>query len=139
MKKLWKEGISNIYVNETQLVFDTYNGAIIYTVQGDCCSHSYWAEIMHPEAILNHRIVGIEELESLEGEATTQEVDTIYGYKLKSDKAGGLNNCIITFRNSSNGYYGGCCDGGEIADIHDVPLENYKHVTSNYVADWTIF
>lgn len=138
MQELIDKVIKEIYVNETGLIFITDSDErLYYQVDGGCCSSSYFSEIMHPESILGHRIVKVDALEQESGEPTIQEEDIIYAYRITSDRELGLSNCIVTFRNSSNGYYGGSCGFGGSAPSLDV--SKMTKVKSNYVADWRAF
>ncbi len=140
MKELINKKIENIYVTESELLFETEDSFIKYHVNADCCSNSYYSEIMHPDSILKHVVTSIEELEEECGEPTIQNSDTLYGYKISSDKQEGLSNCIITFRNSSNGYYGGSQSLSGIYEKKDFgEIKDCTHVKENYIADWRAF
>lgn len=95
---------------------ETHNAEqIIWEAEGDCCSETWFAEINNIDALLGRKILRIRELdmekeltpevykERVNDGQTRQEYDHLYGIELQTD--GG--STLITFRNSSNGYYGG--------------------------------
>ena len=80
--------------------FDVENGdPIIATADGDCCSHT-WIEGLDMPIYLLGKVVSVEDL--MLGGDDSGELK-FYGCKITTDK--GV--CVIDYRNSSNGYYGG--------------------------------
>lgn len=90
-----------------------------YTVEGDCCSSSYFFDMHGVEHLLNNGPVTAFEAVSLspgdvgyqDPDATRREYDEevkVYGYRLTTEhpKFGPVSS-VFSFRNSSNGYYGG--------------------------------
>lgn len=78
---------------------------IIARADGDCCSHTWIAEVQGVDQILDSRIVAVEEVGSTrvnEGEQG-DTVIAFYGCKITSEKGYAL----LDYRNESNGYYGG--------------------------------
>lgn len=78
---------------------------LILQAEGDCCSETWFHDIIGIDAILNQKILSIRQLdlpEVIDGH-TRQEYDKFYGIEIGTIK--GI--CTIAFRNSSNGYYGG--------------------------------
>lgn len=122
MKELFGEVVRAVYSNEDQhsLFFDVGPGRmggsyvrqrfIEFPLDSDCCSESWWADIVGTEALINQRVMGIEELEMPDvpedDKRSRQEYDQAYGYRLKT-RVGYVD---LVFRNSSNGYYGGDLD-----------------------------
>ena len=102
------------------------------STEGDCCSESWWADILGVQSAKGGKILEIKELEveTPNDDRTRQEYDQAYGYELVTDKG------VVTlvFRNSSNGYYGGWAFD---IDPEKLPLsetlENYERIESN---DW---
>jgi hypothetical protein len=79
-----------------------------YKTDGDCCSETWFADIIGVKNLIRDRreeVIGIEKLDlpAPEDNRNRQDVDQAYGYRLKTKKG----DCDIIFRNSSNGYYGG--------------------------------
>lgn len=95
---------------ESRLLFEMEGGSgVMWTVDGDCCSESWFADLVGVEDLAGATVTGVESVEmealgySTEDGRGRQEHDQVYGYKLTTDKGW----CDIVFRNSSNGYYGG--------------------------------
>jgi hypothetical protein len=95
----------------TILIFDTDKGTFAFETTGDCCSCSYFQEILNPEQILNKTITEVSTME-LDKENPARYEDKIdeqgdltqfYGYKIRVEDGF----CDLIFRNESNGYYGG--------------------------------
>lgn len=77
-----------------------------YHAYADCCSESWFSDIIQLHDLLGNLVVEvIEKEEEKDLPGTRQDVDTLYGYTLKTVQG----YCDINFRNSSNGYYGGNC------------------------------
>lgn len=100
--------VRNIFVSDDQqyIRFDVgYNQVIFFETYGDCCSETWFADVIGVRNLLDCDITGIEilELPDPDDGRTRQEVDSAYGVRLKT-KAG---DCDVIYRNSSNGYYGG--------------------------------
>jgi hypothetical protein len=119
---------------------------------GDCCSESWWADILHGPSCYGARIYAVRELDLRElGSAfyeavkthprlldptrTRQEYDQLYGYELRTARG----DVTLAFRNSSNGYYGGwaehlTADGlADLARWRNAPLE-FTPITTD---DWS--
>lgn len=122
MKELIGEVIKEIWVNEDQsfLKFVTDDKELLYYAEGDCCSESWFADILFSWQFFNKKVVDVEVLEvpdwlshliAKDGR-TRQECDEVYGFQIKVQDANSYNSnwCDIIFRNSSNGYYGGWCE-----------------------------
>lgn len=123
MKELVGKTIKAMYVNEDQslLKFETDHGDIVYFAEGDCCSESWFADIVFDYGFFNGVVREVTELEIPEwlsrvvsnDKRTRQEYDEVYGFRVvtKEDHpfAAFFKSCDIIFRNSSNGYYGGWC------------------------------
>ncbi|MDX1989270.1 MAG: hypothetical protein SFV17_21470 [Candidatus Obscuribacter sp.] len=71
----------------------------------DCCSETWFADIVGVQNLLGHTVMSAEDiqLEAIEDGRTRQESDLFYGIKLVT--TGGY--VDLVYRNSSNGYYGG--------------------------------
>lgn len=122
-------------MNEEFLKFETDGGNFIFTVEGDCCSTSMFYDFIGVKKLLNGgRVTAVEEV-PLEGKDIfvkkerssvmkdrKREDDDIkvYGYRLTTeDPQFGEVSSVFSFRNYSNGYY-----GGEMVDtpINDLSL-----------------
>lgn len=107
--------IRHIYMDGGDLVFDIGDEeSIAYTVEGDCCSHSYFYDFLGIEHLLNNGPIieqGTSGDVSLTGAGWDEEgyEDVkVYGYKLVTEHPEfGPVTSVMSFRNASNGYYGG--------------------------------
>lgn len=109
-----------IHISEDYLTFDTDRGLVTYTVEGDCCSHSYFFDFYGVEHLLkNGAVTAFESVGLSPGDvgyhAPTWTVPedaydevVVYGFRLTTEHPGfGSVTSVFSFRNSSNGYYGG--------------------------------
>jgi hypothetical protein len=93
------------------LVFDMIGSpepVIAYAVEGDCCSHSYFHDFIGVEKLLtNGAIRSTRALPTTEFESPS-DVTRCYGYELVTrHPLWGEMTSVLSFRNESNGYYGG--------------------------------
>ena len=130
MKELIGKKVNSIKIYgdfQRYIEFETDNGIICYEGVGDCCSETYFSNIWNPQNILDEVIEEVETMELMDGEypnrKSRQDVDSVYGIKLIVGKKEYLNSkcCVILFRNSSNGYY-----GGEYELTQEIPEEAKK-------------
>lgn len=96
------------FVDSTdQLLIYTLSGIIGYTVEGDCCSISWFYRVLNPQNLIGEKVICVMEgcFDDLDPEdgLGRQESESFYAYSIVTAK--GV--CEVTFRNSSNGYYGG--------------------------------
>lgn len=88
------------------LGFETDEGAIYYEAEGDCCSESWFADIVNFPALDCATVSSVEALhlpQDPKDGRSRQEYDVVYGYLIRTDRGA----ATVIFRNSSNGYYGG--------------------------------
>lgn len=110
MKELEGKTVTGLAVSEDAhyLRFDVKGEAsLFYQAEADCCSETWFADIVGVQALLGQEVRAVIELE-LAGYDTQdgrckQDTDQAYGYQLQTAKG----RVDIVFRNSSNGYYGG--------------------------------
>lgn len=109
MKELIGKRIIGLSINEDQtiLAFETDQGEIAYITDAECCSETWFADIVGVRALLGNTVVTAEDINmdgyNVDDGRGRQEFDRAYGIKLTTDKG----YTDIVFRNSSNGYYGG--------------------------------
>lgn len=96
-----------VAVNEDQsiIVFEMDEGAIAYETYGDCCSETWFADLIGYDRLVGHKVISVEKIDLPEPHdaRNRQEYDQAYGIKITTDR--GYSELI--YRNSSNGYYGG--------------------------------
>lgn len=109
--------ITGIWWSEETLTFETNEGLVTYWVDGDCCSHSYFFDFYGVEHLLsNGPVTAFEHHDLTEGdpgfkvEASkyADDLTQVYGYRFTTEhpKFGQVTS-VLSFRNESNGYYGG--------------------------------
>lgn len=132
MKELIGLKINKILVEpkEARLVFITDKRNIGYSTYGDCCSETWFADIIGVENILSGTVLKIEniDLPTIEDGRSRQEHDQFMGIKITTDK--GI--CDIIYRNSSNGYYGGNLKTAEVGCPYPI---DYKLITEDWSAN----
>jgi hypothetical protein len=111
LTKLVGRTITSIAMNDEYLRFDTDQGTLTFTVEGDCCSHSYFHDFMGVEKLLkNGPVISIAAV-SLDVEVAEDRSDdyiAAYGFEVViEDPVFGPVTAVFSFRNASNGYYGG--------------------------------
>ena len=113
MKRLVGKTIEKILIDklngENFIQFITNDGNFLYEAQGDCCSESWFADIIGVRNAIGSRVTQVEDVkescstEEDSANRSRQEYDLIYSIKIHHTN--GILDVI--FRNSSNGYYGG--------------------------------
>ncbi len=84
--------------------FITNQGDIIADCDADCCSYTWIESIYNKNAALNSEVLEADNIDMPDlGDMEGKEVVAYYGFKIKTIKG----ECVIDFRNDSNGYYGG--------------------------------
>ena len=114
---------------ERVLRIATTSGPIYFMTEGDCCSESWWADILGVQAAIGSVVRSVdvnEEGSNIDDGRTRQEVDVVYGYTIHTTK-GSLQ---LVFRNSSNGCYGGWCD----ATTEAPAVKRWTNITDDWSA-----
>ena len=106
--------IQRIFMNDQYLRFETDAGIFHYIVSGGCCSNSYFHDFIGVQKLLkNGKVISTRSIDlelSPEEKLDHDDYETIqcYGFELVTeDPEFGEVTSIMSFRNSSNGYYGG--------------------------------
>lgn len=90
--------------HENLVFVDSEHTPYSYGCYGDCCSHTWIEHISNLDQLVGATIVSVEPVDMPEIPAEQQhEQDVAYGQRFNTDKG----YCLIEYRNSSNGYYGG--------------------------------
>jgi hypothetical protein len=116
--------IQEIYMDGDYLAFvGTQDGAIkqvLWTVVGDCCSCSYFNDFYGVEKLINNGpVINVEMIDPREvvGSEDSGEYVQAYGIKIITESPlWGEMTSVVSFRNSSNGYYGGWAEAVEVAN-----------------------
>lgn len=132
-KALIGKKITKIFVNQDYLRFITDDGQkLTYCVDADCCSHSVFYDFIGVKKLLeNGKVISVKKIEFYdcenEEDKNTQYQDSsisCYGIEIVTEnKDFGEQTSVFSFRNYSNGYYGGSlCDSGfdgELPELTD--------------------
>lgn len=116
LQSLVGKKIRKIFLNDSFLKFETDQRPLTYGVEGDCCSHSYFFDFYGVKKLLeNGPVTEVKEVELKQGDNNAKSDDDCvndciqcYGYQITTEsKEFGPQTSVFSFRNSSNGYYGG--------------------------------
>lgn len=117
--------VTGILMSEQFLSFETPTGTVTFGVTADCCSRSYFFDFYGVERILGSKIARLERVELSPGDVGYHESTytvpvvepgnegrysrtKVYGYRLITEHPlFGEVSSVFSFRNDSNGYYGG--------------------------------
>lgn len=113
LNELIGKKIQRIFLTEDYLQFLTDQGTFCFSAEGDCCSHSVFYDFIGVKKLLeNGPVKSVREL-SLEIDNATDrkqydESIQAYGYEIVTEHPiFGEMTSVFSFRNYSNGYYGG--------------------------------
>ena len=91
-----------------QVAFVTDSETFVYQVDGDCCSYSYIYDFYGVKSLLENG--PITEVYEIEPDAFNKDYQYIqcygYGFVTNNPRFGEVTS-VFSFRNESNGYYGG--------------------------------
>lgn len=114
LEELIGRRIRRVHISDDYLRFVTDQGDLAFTVEGDCCSTSYFYDFIGLDKLLKGPVLEVAAVPLSEGDPRGDvpnddyEVIECYGYKIVTDDpAFGPVTTVFSFRNSSNGYYGG--------------------------------
>lgn len=113
LDRLTHRTITEIHMAEETLTFVTDAGPISWCVDGDCCSVSCFYDFYGVANLLaGHQVTLFEEIDLVPGDPGYHEDPydeiKVYGYRITTEHPllGPLT-AALSFRNSSNGFYGG--------------------------------
>lgn len=100
--------------DKSDVRFVTTTGNLDYNCYGDCCSESWVNHVNDIDNLIGGTVTQVEEFDfhsmlGVEPEPTRQDSDEVLFHKVHTEKG----TCLIEFRNSSNGYYGGSFEKNE--------------------------
>jgi hypothetical protein len=130
-QRLVGKTIRKVFVSDDQgvLWFECADGGFGLETEADCCSETWFADITGFDALPGGVVQSVEELDMTEYNVndgrTRQEYDQAYGFSIKTDKG----TATIAYRNSSNGYYGGC-----LKDSQPSKPDALKEITDDWSA-----
>lgn len=139
LKSLVGKKVLKIFMNEDCLKFETDGGSFTFTTEGDCCSQSVFYDFIGVKKLLeNGPIISVKEIPLSVDDSADQKMyqDSVsgYGFEIVTEHPTfGEMTSVFSFRNYSNGYYGGSlCDALNVdvsPEITDDVLEtaSYKN------------
>ena len=130
MRKLVGHKVMGVFVrnDEEEMIFVTATGAFMYRTYGDCCSQTWFADMVGVKQLIGHTVVKTEEIDvPVTDTRDRSEEDQNYGIRITTD--GGV--CDIVYRNASNGYYGGSID---LVDTLPETLDKFRPVYEDWSA-----
>lgn len=136
MEALLNKKILDIQIStlEHYIKFLTNQGEFIYAAEADCCSETWFSEILNVDFLINHSVSEVKSVylpEPAIGDPHgRQESDMFYGIIINTEAG----TSTIVFRNSSNGYYGGRYDL-----YTGVIPSNYSFRSIKECSDWTAY
>ncbi len=130
LERLIGTKVKRIFLNENNLKFETDKGNFNFRVSGDCCSTSVFYDFFGVKKLLaGNQIVSVKgvdlhptDIETVNGEEkdkkSYQESISVYGYQIfTNDPLLGEVTSVFSFRNYSNGYYGGSLEIDEDKEV----------------------
>lgn len=128
--------VQRIWWSEDRVVLETSDGkAVTLDVGGDCCSHSYFFDLHGVHYLLRGPITAFEAVELQKGDpgwhdptcsgswdkpapcGHSHDCLAVYGYRFTTEHpVFGPVSTVLSFRNDSNGYYGGWMNVHEVSD-----------------------
>lgn len=113
MNRLVGKTVKAIYMDEQNLTFETDEGDIAFGVEGDCCSTSVFYDFYGVKKLLeNGKIIKVDSVEltvdDKEDKKACNDSIEVYGFAIVTEnETFGEQTSVFSFRNYSNGYYGG--------------------------------
>lgn len=130
MKELIGKTVVSLEVNECEnvLVFNCTDDKVVYYAYGDCCSETWFADIVGVQCLIGATVLDSQDisLPYVEDGRCRQEYDRFYGVKLMTNKG----YVDIVYHNSSNGYYGGSIELCE----NDLTYKSFREITDDWSA-----
>jgi len=128
VKELVGKTIKEIYLNENFVKFVTDNGYATYEAYGDCCSQCVFYDFIGVKDLIGSKVVSVKDLnlgqldycdEGYKSDVKQyQEFIEIYGVEIVYlDEKFGERTAVISFRNYSNGFYGGLYEKSTVEDV----------------------
>jgi hypothetical protein len=95
-----------IYISDMRLCFVTDEGPVVFIVEGDCCSWSYFYSFSGAGNLIDQRVTALTPVRlDSPHDADSARGDVVEAYGFAIESTGG--DAEFSFRNDSNGYYGG--------------------------------
>lgn len=134
-KELMGEYLTGFYVSDDaqDVALQTSGGnTLVLEVDGDCCSRSWFEEILGLNQLLDAEVITVEEIPMPDPPQTADipdggdaEVLQSYGLRIVTNRGA----ATLVYRNDSNGYYGGYISGAHWVD--GVSYSGFRPVTED--------
>jgi hypothetical protein len=129
VREVWVSGDQSVLVFVTDKCTQSW---VAYRTWQDCCSETWFADIIGLQSLLDSEIIGYRKLSFPDepgSPRSRQRYDEVYGERLTTEKG----DCDIIYRNSSNGYY---CGGADVArELCSPPPPTWRWPASDWAAD----
>lgn len=112
LELLQNKQIEKILISPEYLKLTTDQGSYAWEAVGGCCSSSYIQDFVGVENLFKGKIISVEEVEDIKpAESVDYNEIQYYGvrFNIASEEFGELT-AVLSYRNESNGYYGGDLD-----------------------------
>jgi hypothetical protein len=142
-KEIVGRTIKSVFIHEeyeTEMAIHTQEDDLyyIYKVVGDCCSYSMYYDFINVGNLLGQKILKVEPVSLNEAEYREPEwtsdgdyLRKYYGFRFFT-----LGHCaVLSFRNSSNGYYGGEVEEPIIARSISNAFKPLKTTGNNWMSE----
>lgn len=133
MEELIGRKILSVGIDEEHdiLRFKTDAGPVFYMTENECCNWVYFNDILGIKEILGKVVNSITHHDCKDISHDSSAIDCLDEYMITLNSDTGR--CDITYRNSSNGYYGGYC----VNVPGDKPWENSNQEPPTAIADFS--
>lgn len=115
--------ITEVWWSSEDVTFVTPDGNARYEVEGDCCSHSYLHDLIGLANLMAGPVTQVEAVSLGEADLSCSccrngECIEQYGYRIFTmHPHWGECTTVLSFRNDSNGYYGGSLERCALDDV----------------------
>lgn len=128
LKLLVGKTVQRVFMNEDYLKLELDQGSMVFAVSGDCCSQTVFYDFLGLTQLKAGPIVNVEELEMeecrLEDRKNYQDAIAFYGVRFTTQHPQfGPVSAVMSYRNYSNGYYGGSLEYSEFNQETNVQPE----------------
>lgn len=131
MRKLVGHKVMGVFVSndEEEMIFVTATGAFLYRTYGDCCSLTWFADMVGVKQLIGHTVLKAEAIDMPDPLDTRERSDEDQNYGIRLTTDGGV--CDIVYRNASNGYYGGSID---FVEVLPTTLDKFRPIYEDWSA-----
>jgi hypothetical protein len=108
---------------------------LLYQVDGDCCSSSYFSDVIGLHWLKeNGPIAAVDAIPGGSYDPNTYDSIQVYGWRLTTEHPyWGPVTSVISFRNRSNGYYGGSCSALNASSYSWMKPELWHEITADII------